>query len=119
MHMGTSFRPSTFLHSFLALNLCAAVSKSLLLSYSYHGTTATAQLSSNLQDDESGAWTDISAVIIVTGKRDPSVLQYLKSVAFHQWLFGIEVAGVSHALNGHLIALNSLCTWLRVYCQQM
>lgn len=48
-----------------------------------------------MQDDEAGGWAAFSSLVITTGKRDASVLQYFKSVAFHQWLFGLEVAGKS------------------------
>ena len=46
-----------------------------------------------VQDDEGGAWSSFQGVLVATGKRDTAVLQYLKSVALHNWLFGIEVAG--------------------------
>jgi uncharacterized membrane protein YwaF len=48
-------------------------------------------------------------VIITTGKRDVEVLQYLKSVAFHQWLFGIEVAGVQLSTSFSFVMLSSSC----------
>lgn len=47
----------------------------------------------SIQEDEAGCWSSFSSMVITTGKRDSGVLQYLKSVAFHQWLFGLEVAG--------------------------
>lgn len=46
-----------------------------------------------MQDDLGGVWSGIGAFVVSTGKRDMEVLQYLKSVAFHNWLFGIEVTG--------------------------
>lgn len=47
----------------------------------------------SMQEDEAGCWAAFTSLVITTGKRDSNVLQYFKSVAFHQWLFGLEVAG--------------------------
>eukprot|EP00892_Ulva_mutabilis_P009240 jgi/Ulvmu1/6689/UM030_0020.1 len=47
------------------------------------------------KEDEGGCWSAFTSIVISTGKRDSDVLQYLKSVAFHQWLFGVEVADIT------------------------
>jgi hypothetical protein len=47
----------------------------------------------SMQDDLGGVWAPWNALIVATGKRDMEQLRYFKSVAFHQWLFNIEVAG--------------------------
>jgi hypothetical protein len=57
---------------------------------------ATCDLGRGLQED-AGGLSSYQALLVTTGKRDPELLQYLKSVAFHQWLFEIEVTGVLHA----------------------
>ena len=46
-----------------------------------------------MQDDLGGA-SAFGSIIVPTGKRDMQLLQYFKSVAFHNWLFGIEITGV-------------------------
>lgn len=76
-----------------ALNSAPAVSEIVL----YAGVDiarACVRSPGRLQNDEAECWAALSSLVITTGKRDANVLQYFKSVAFHQWLFGLEVAGM-------------------------
>ena len=61
--------------------------------------TSAAQRAAAVQDDLAGVWSSLGVVLVSTGKRDLEVLQYLKSVAFHNWLFGVEVTGASRRRN--------------------
>lgn len=45
-----------------------------------------------LQANQYGAW-DFDSLVVATGKRPADEMRYLKSVALHHWLFGLEISG--------------------------
>ena len=71
----------------------AVLEKHAARSESTHRSEAPYKHLISIQDDEAGAWSGFQVLLVATGKRDADVLEYLKSVALHNWLFGLEVAG--------------------------